>query len=104
MRLEFDNSLREDLPQLRDAMRELPGVIKYLSEQITQGDLQLNLRSPELKQIREQLGNQQKQRYWLAIGATAVLCGTLVLTLGTTSILGWVLVAAGVATAIFGRP
>ena len=98
------NSLREDLPQLRDAMRELPGVIKYLSEQITHGDLQLNLRSPELKQIREQLRDQQKQRYWLAIGATAALSGTLVLTLGSAAVLGWTLIAVGIAAAIAGRP
>ena len=98
------NSLREDLPQLRDAMRELPGVINYLSEQITQGDLQLNLRSPELKQIREQLGAQQKQRYWLAIGATAALSGTLVLTLGSAVVPGWALIAAGVAAIISSRP
>ncbi len=98
------NSLREDLPQLRDAMRELPGVVKYLSEQITQGDLQLNLRSPELKQIREQLREQQKQRYLLATGATAALSGTLVLTLGSAVVLGWALVATGVAAIIGSRP
>ncbi len=98
------NSLREDLPQLRDAMRELPGVINYLAEQITQGDLQLNLRSPELKQIREQLGAQQKQRYWLAIGATAALSGTLVLTLGSAVVPGWALIAAGIAAMISSRP
>jgi ubiquinone biosynthesis protein len=98
------NSLREDLPQLRDAMRELPGVIKYLSEQITHGDLQLNLRSPELRQIREQLRDQQKQRYWLATGATAVLSGTLVLTLGSAAVLGWALISVGIAAAIAGRP
>ncbi|RLA26590.1 MAG: ubiquinone biosynthesis regulatory protein kinase UbiB [Gammaproteobacteria bacterium] len=100
----FMNSLREDLPQLRDAMRELPGVIKYLSEQITQGDLQLNLRSPDLKQIREQLRDQQKQRYLLALGATAALSGTLVLTLGSAAVVGWALIAVGVAAAIGGRP
>jgi ubiquinone biosynthesis protein len=100
----FMNSLREDLPQLRDAMRELPGVIKYLSEQITQGDLQLNLRSPDLKQIRQQLREQQKQRYWLAIGATAALSGTLVLTLGSAAIPGWALVVAGAAAIVSSRP
>jgi ubiquinone biosynthesis protein len=100
----FMNSLREDLPQLRDAMRELPGVIKYLSEQITQGDLQLNVRSPELKQIREQLRDQQKQRYLLATGATAVLTGTLVLTLGSATVLGWALIGAGAVAIFGGRP
>lgn len=98
------NSLREDLPQLRDAMRELPGVVKYLSEQISQGDLQLNLRSPELKQIREQLREQQKQRFWLVISATAALSGTLVLVLGSGTFLGWALIAAAAAAAIGGRP
>jgi ubiquinone biosynthesis protein len=98
------NSLREDLPQLRDAMREMPGVIKYLSEQISQGELQFSLRSTELKQIREQLGSQQKQRYLLATGATAVLSGTLVLTLGSAAVLGWALIATGVAAAFAGRP
>lgn len=100
----FMNSLREDLPQLRDAMRELPGVIKYLSEQITQGDLQLNVRSPELKQIREQLRDQQKQRYLLATGATAVLTGALVLTLGSATVLGWALIGAGAVAIFAGRP
>ncbi|RLA32624.1 MAG: ubiquinone biosynthesis regulatory protein kinase UbiB [Gammaproteobacteria bacterium] len=100
----FMNSLREDLPQLRDAMRELPGVIKYLSEQITQGDLQLNVRSPELKQIREQLRDQQKQRYLLATGATAVLTGTLLLTLGSATVLGWALIGAGAVAIFAGRP
>ncbi len=98
------NSLREDLPQLRDAMRELPGVVKYLSEQISQGDLQLNLRSPELKQIREQLREQQKQRFWLVISATAALSGTLVLVFGSGTFLGWALIAAAAAAAIGGRP
>jgi len=98
------NSLREDLPQLRDAMREMPGVIKYLSEQISQGELQFSLRSTELRQIREQLGKQQKQRYLLATGATAVLAGTLVLTLGSVTVPGWALIAAGAAAIFGGRP
>ena len=98
------NSLREDLPQLRDAMREMPGVIKYLSEQISHGELQLSLRSTELKQIREQLGKQQKQRYLLATGAIAVLSGVLLLTLGAASVPGWALIAAGAAAVFAGRP
>jgi ubiquinone biosynthesis protein len=74
--------LRDDLPQIRDAVRELPGIIHYLSQQISRGDLKLNLQSPELEQIRDQLTKQQRQRYWLAVGATAIITGTLILTWG----------------------
>jgi ubiquinone biosynthesis protein len=97
-------NIREDLPQIREALRELPGVITYLSEQISRGDLKLNLRSPELEEIRDQLRKQQKQRYWLAVGATAIITGTLILTWGSLPSVAWALIAAGILGAIAGRP
>ena len=96
--------LREDLPQIRDALRELPGVIRYLSEQISHGNLQFNMQSPELREIRDQLRKQQKQRYWLAVGATAIITGTLILTWGFLPSAAWALIAAGVLATIAGRP
>jgi ubiquinone biosynthesis protein len=100
----FVARLREDLPQVRDAMRELPVVIKYLSEQISHGNLQFNMQAPELKEIRDQLKRQQKQRYWLATGVAALVSGTLVLVLGSFTTLGWVLLAGGALSVIAGRP
>ncbi len=100
----FVERLREDLPQLRDAMRELPVVIKYLSEQISHGNLQFNMRAPELREIRDQLRQQHKQRYLLAMGSTAIISGTLILSLSSLASLGWALIAAGALAAIAGRP
>ena len=97
-------NIREDLPQIREALRELPGVVLYLSEQISRGDLKLNLQSPELKEIRDQLRKQQKQRYWLAVGATAIITGTLILTWGYLPSVAWALIAAGILGTIAGRP
>lgn len=96
--------LREDLPQIGDALRELPGVIKFLSEQIADGDLTLGVHAPELEEIQRQLQSQQKQRYVLAIAATSLISGTLVLTLGSTAVLGWILIAAGALLSLAGRP
>jgi ubiquinone biosynthesis protein len=96
--------IREDLPQIREALRELPGVITYLSQQISRGDLKLNLRSPELQKIRDQLKIQQRQRYWLAVGATAIITGTLILTLGFLPSIAWALIGAGILATIAGRP
>jgi ubiquinone biosynthesis protein len=100
----FVKRIREDLPQLRDALRELPVVVKYLSEQISRGTLQFNMRAPELTEIHAQLKRQQKQRYWLAAGATAVISGTLVLTLAGPGTIGWALLAAGILAIITARP
>lgn len=100
----FVQRLREDLPQLRDAMREMPAIVKHLSAQVSRGDLQFKISAPELAEIREQLRRQQKQRYLLACGGTAIIAGTLLVSLGTAAVAGWLLVAAGLVALVAGRP
>jgi ubiquinone biosynthesis protein len=96
--------LRENLPQLRDAMRQLPGVIHNLSEQAQQGTLNVRMDTSEFKAIHMQLRRQQRQRFRIGIGATAAVCGTLVLTLGSIAWLGWGLLALGCIAILAGRP
>jgi ubiquinone biosynthesis protein len=96
--------LRENLPQFRDAMRELPAIIQNLGEQAAEGRMNFRLQSPELRQIQKQLAAQQRQRYWLATAATAVISGTLILTLGSIPEFGWSLIAAGAIAAYAARP
>ena len=96
--------LRQNLPQLRDAMRELPAIIQALGEQAADGRIKFNLQSPELLGIRQQLETQQRQRYWLTAAATAVVSGVLVITLGSNIELAWALLAAGAIAAFAARP
>mgnify|MGYP001825780208 CR=1 FL=1 len=95
--------VRDNLPQLRDALRELPAVVHHLSEQAANGRIRLNMQLPELDQIQMQLREQRRQRYWLTVAAVAVVSGTLVLTLGSTPMLGWPLLAAGLIAGITAR-
>ena len=92
--------VRDNLPQLRDALRELPAAIQSLSEQAANGKIHLNLKSPELEHIRSQLAEQRRQRYWLTVAAVGIIAATLVLTLGNLPWLGWALLGAGVAAGI----
>ncbi len=96
--------LRDNLPQFRDAMRELPGIIQNLGEQAADGRIQLKLQSPELQQIQKQLANQQRQRYWLTAAATAIISGVLVITLGSIPELAWAILGAGGIAAYAARP
>ncbi len=96
--------VRENLPQLRDAMRELPAILRQLGEQASDGRIRFDMQSPELGEIQKQLGEQRRQRYWLTAAATGVIAGTLVLTLGSIPVLGWSLLAGGAVAGIVARP
>ena len=98
------DDIRENLPQLREALRELPLAIKHLADQAAEGNLQARTQVPELKDLREQIRRQQRQHFLLATGATSAISGTLLLTLGTMPWLGWVLFVAGIVSLISGRP
>ncbi len=96
--------LRDNLPQLRDALRELPAILQDLGEQAAEGRLNVGLKSQELQQIQKQLAVQQRQRYWLTIAATAIITGALLLTSGSMPELAWPLLAAGAVAAFAARP
>ncbi|MCG8369859.1 MAG: ubiquinone biosynthesis regulatory protein kinase UbiB [Proteobacteria bacterium] len=96
--------VRDNLPQLRDALRELPAILHHLGEQAAEGRIRFNVQSPELEDIRRQLGEQRRQRYWLTASATSVVGGALVVTLGSLPWLGWTLLGAGALAAWVARP
>ena len=96
--------VRDNLPQLRDALRELPAILNHLGEQVAEGRIRFNLQSPELKIIQIQLEEQRRQRYWLAAAATSAVTGALLLTLGSVAWAGWALLGCGALAAIIARP
>jgi ubiquinone biosynthesis protein len=96
--------LRDDLPQIRDSIRKLPSIVRYLSEQIEHDRLNLDVRASELEEIHRQLKHQQRQRFTLAASATVILSGTLIVTLAATTWPGWLLITGGVLAAFTGRP
>ena len=87
--------LREDLPQIRESLRELPGIVRYLSGQIENERRLLEVSSPELASIRDLLRRQHRQRFLLASGATAIISGALIAILTTGTWPSWLLIGAG---------
>ncbi|MEX0975765.1 MAG: ubiquinone biosynthesis regulatory protein kinase UbiB [Woeseia sp.] len=96
--------IRENLPQLRDALQELPGAIRFLSEQAASGNLSFAIRAPAVDKLRLELRRQQRQRFWLVSGLAGFVSGVLVLSLAGATWAGWGLVVAGVVALIAGRP
>ena len=96
--------VRDNLPQLRDALRDLPTILHHLGEQAAEGRIRFNLQSPELRAIRRQLDEQRRQRYWLAAAATSVISGALVVAVGPVVWPGFVLLGFGAVAAWVARP
>jgi len=96
--------LREDLPQIRESLRELPSIVRYLSGQIENERRLLEVSSPELASIRDLLRRQHRQRFLLASGATAIISGALIAILTTGTWPGWLLIGAGLISLYTARP
>jgi len=96
--------VRDNLPQFRDALRELPAILNHVGEQVAEGRIRFNLQSPELKEIRQQLDEQRRQRYWLTAAATSVVTGSLLMVLGPAAWAGWTLLGIGALAAYAARP
>jgi ubiquinone biosynthesis protein len=97
-------SIRENAPQIRETVRELPGVIRLLTEQAAKGRVSFNVRSVELEEFNLRLARQQQQRFWLAIGITSFVSGVLILCLEAAPFAGGSLLAIGIAALAAGRP
>ncbi len=97
-------SIRDNLPQLREALRELPGVIKVLSEQAADGNLRITMESPELATLRQQLAWQQRQRFLIGAGTAAIISGTLIVLLSPVAWPGGIIAAGGLVLLLKGRP
>ena len=98
------DDLRENLPQVRQAMRELPAAIRELADRASAGNLSLDVHSEEIERIRSELESQRTQRYWLIVAMTSILSGTLVLTLEGSAYVGGGLLIAGLLGIFAGRP
>ena len=96
--------VRDNLPQLRDALRELPTILHHLGEQAAEGRIRFNVQSPELREIRRQLEEQRRQRYWLTAAATSILSGALLLAVAPMTWPGFALLGVGALAAWVARP
>ncbi len=98
------DSIRDNMPQLREALRELPSALRALSDQAANGSLSMRIRSTELEAMRQQQQRQERQRFLLGTGSTAMLGGILTLALGATAWAGWLLVGGGAVAMFAARP
>ncbi len=97
------SDLRENLPQVRQAFRQLPAAIRQLSEQASTGHIRLDMQSVEMQEIRKELASQRRQRYWLTLAATGLIAGTVLISLEVNVYVGVTLLALGAGAVFMSR-
>jgi len=86
------DDLRENLPQLRHALRELPAIIHYLAEQAEAPPGGDERRKKELRAMQSDLDALRKQRNWLLVAVAAIAA---IAVIGGGSLVAAILVLAG---------
>jgi len=95
---------RENLPQLRQSLRDLPTVLKQIADQASSEDPAARKQVAEFRKLREDMQEHQRQRYWLTATATGVISGTLLLALKGNVYLTAALYAIAAVAAFAARP
>jgi len=98
------DEIRDQLPELRETLRELPHWLRAIAEQSASGDLRVRFESPELRELRDSMARQQRQRFVLAVAAAVFVGGMVLLTTGQPLWLGWGAIGASALVGIAGRP
>ena len=72
---------RENLPHVREALRDLPAAIRHVAEQGARGNLSVSveLQAKEIRELRAELERQRKQRLGLTLFSVAAIVATLLL-------------------------
>ncbi|MEO0998277.1 MAG: ubiquinone biosynthesis regulatory protein kinase UbiB, partial [Pseudomonadota bacterium] len=87
---------REHLPELRDALRELPGLVRRLADHADDGPLALSVHSPEIDALRAEMRDNERRRRLFNLGLIVTGGGAAALAFTSLAWLGGGLVAAGV--------
>ena len=72
---------RDNLPHVREALRDLPAAIRHLAEQGARGNLSVNveLQAKEIRDLKAELERQRKQRLRLTVAGVAAIVAAILL-------------------------
>jgi ubiquinone biosynthesis protein len=91
----FIRKMKATLPKLGEHLPDLPGKINKLVTDAQSGKLELNWKSEELDQMREEMRQNHRDMLGLVGGGSMLLSGTLLLVFGSAA-----LVPAAMATVL----
>jgi len=94
------HGMRTQMPELIEAARVLPGILKSVLQRSEGGMLRMLVETPAVELLHAELRRGHKRRDAVILGAASLLGGIVWLALGRTAWPGWTLTGVG-ATWLF---
>jgi ubiquinone biosynthesis protein len=95
------HNLRAQMPELIEAARVLPGILKNTLQRAEGGMLRMLVETPAVELLHAELRRGHRRRDAVILGAAALLGGIIWLALGHTAWPGWTLCGLGAAWLFF---
>jgi len=103
-------TLRRELPKWWQMGPQMPGIMYETFRRAAEGELVLEWRSAELRQLREQLRTHHRRTYFAVAGGAALVSAALLLTVpaaglhAAAAMAGWLLGGVGIFLLWLARP
>ncbi len=103
-------TLRRELPKWWQMGPQMPGIMYETFRRAAEGELVLEWRSAELRQLREQMRTHHRRTYFAVAGGAAVVSAALLLTVpvaalgAAAAMAGWLLGGVGIFLLWLARP
>ena len=99
------NRIRDQLPDFGESIQDLPQVVSNLIQQLAEGRLRVQVETPGLEQLRQQIRWSNRRRYSTAAAGSTLIAGALLVGLqAQPRWLGWTLLALAAALFLWSRP
>jgi len=95
------HGMRTQMPELIEAARVLPGILKSVLQRSEGGMLRMLVETPAIELLHAELRRGHKRRDAVILGAASLLGGIVWLALGRTAWPGWTLTGLGAAWLFF---
>jgi ubiquinone biosynthesis protein len=99
----FAEQLRRQVPDINEALRTLPQVLRQFVQKASEGTLRIHMDHGPYEDLRREIRASGRRRDQTIVGAAVLLAGIVWLALGVDSLPGIVLSAAGLLTVLLAR-
>ena len=92
---------RDQLPEMRDALRELPGLVKRIADRTEHGAFSVRLQSNDIDALRDEIARDRRRNRRFTVGVATAFAGAAALAFSAPTVIAGGLSALGIAIMLF---
>ena len=98
------NDMRNQWPELKETLRELPTLVRRVGEQAANGQLRISVDQSEVRALEARIARSDRRRFRVTLGLATVAFGVTMMLVTVPAWWQWATMAVGGAAIFSGRP